>query len=302
VQAFMKKEMDTQHWTTWDPKKYHKWVLDEGDVDVKLNLQTDTQGYVNFTGVNVAQLGLETLASFVATQNKVSTLAAKLTAKRTRTVLVDFSVSPKPIMTDHHCEQFSVTKTALFHLYLEEWLDNYFEQINYDYQNKPIPNQLKIQSVELSTQIAFAVDISGGATPNILGNGSTFIVPINGLSLDYSPDYSHKIDLTLKLCDNSAPSDDDQKVKKDKKQQTENPCFTDPNNPEQSNLPPALLDRQCLIYAYIEPLLSGVKPPKDRPFNEKYRKSCNKKGFYELKPNQQPNQPMTHTGPKVMFF
>jgi hypothetical protein len=271
-------------------------VLDEGDVDVKLALNTDTQGLVNFTGVNVAKLGLESLASFVATQSKVSTLAAKLTAKRTRTVVVDFTVSPKPVTTDNHCQKFLVTKTPLFRLYLEEWLDKYFDQINYDYQNKPIPNQLKIQSVDLTTQIAFAVDISGGATPNLLGNGSTFIVPINGLSLDYSPDYSHKIDMTMKLCDNSAVSEGDSK------QVINNPCFPDPAHPDKPILPRALLDKQCQIYAYIEPLLPGVKPPKDIPVNNAYRLSCNKKGVYAKKPNQQLDQPMTHPGPNVLFF
>ena len=37
------------------PKDRYKWVLDEGDVSVKLSLQTDTQGYVNFTGVNISK-------------------------------------------------------------------------------------------------------------------------------------------------------------------------------------------------------------------------------------------------------
>jgi hypothetical protein len=270
-----------------------------GGESCKLNLQTDTQGYVNFTGINIAQLGFESLASLVATQSKVSTLAAKLTAKRTRTVLVSFTVSPKPLTPetiDPHCAPFSVTKTPIFKLYLYDWLESYFNQINYDYQNKPIPNQLKIQSVELSTQIAFVVDISGGATPNVLGNGSTFIVPINGLSFDYNPDYQHKIDLTLKLCDNSAlPT---------KKKETENPCFPKDEPPGYiplPHLPRELLAEQCRLYAKLEPLLSGVKPPKDIPLSQYYHLSCNKKGVYELKPNQMPDGTMKR-GPDVLFF
>lgn len=71
-----------------------RWRLADEDVGVKLTLATDTSGYVNVTGVNVAQLGLQSLVSFVATQNKISTVAAKISGKRSRTVTVSFSVSP----------------------------------------------------------------------------------------------------------------------------------------------------------------------------------------------------------------
>jgi hypothetical protein len=63
-----------------------KWVLANDDVTVKLTLQTDSSGYVNFTGVNVAGLGLLSLQQFIATtasgKTTVSTLAAKPSAKR----------------------------------------------------------------------------------------------------------------------------------------------------------------------------------------------------------------------------
>lgn len=265
LQEFMAEQIDAEKKKVAAHQETYKWVLDEGDVSVKLSLQTDSQGYVDFTGVNVAQLGLQSLASFIAVQSKVPILAAKLSAKRTRTVQVDFTVSPKPFATDkinkadpksktYNCDKFSLTNNPLTHLYLEDWLYDYFYKINDDYTNKPIPNQLKIQSVELSSQILLAVDISGGATPNLLGNGSTFVVPINGLSLDYNPDYSHKIDMTMNVCDDSATTVDGRFVKL--------PCFSSNNN---TNLPILLLIRQCQIYGDLQPLLSGVKPPKDIP-------------------------------------
>lgn len=75
-----------------------RWVLAQQDVAVKLTLSTDEQGYVNFTGVNVAQLGLGSLAQLVAATGSgkatIRTLAAKASAKRTKTVEIDFSVSP----------------------------------------------------------------------------------------------------------------------------------------------------------------------------------------------------------------
>ena len=160
----------------------------------------------------------------------------------------------------------------LTRLYLEEWLDDYFKSLNSDYlQGNPLPNQLKVQSVELSAQIFLAVDVSGGATPNILGNGSTFIVPINGLSLDYNPDYSHKIDITMNACDNSVITEGKQL-----------PCFPTEKN---TNLPVALLKTQCVVYSYLQPLLSGVKPPKDIDATPTTHLTCTKKGVYVEKPN-----------------
>jgi hypothetical protein len=111
----------------------------------------------------LAGLSSQSLASFIATQSKVSTLAAKLQAKRTRTALVSYTVSPKPFSNDkiakenpksptRNCDRFSVKYNPLTRLYLEEWLANYFKSINSDYlEKKPLPNQLKIQSMELSS-------------------------------------------------------------------------------------------------------------------------------------------------------
>jgi hypothetical protein len=296
LQDFMATQIaDQKHRKYDDPDKY-RWVLDEGDVSVHLSLQTDTQGYVNFTGVNLAQVGLTSLATFIAAQSKVPTLGAKLTGKRTRTMQVDFTVSPKPLtlpkgkhstkttssktlssptQPPYDCTHFTPTNNPLTRLYLKEWLDNYFEHINYDLRNKAIPEQLKIQSVELSTAIFLAVDVSGGATPNVLGNGSTFIIPINGLSLDYNPDYQNKIDMTMNICDNSVTSEAEN-----------NPCFA--NDSSNTNLPLGLLRTQCLIYAYLQPLLSGVKPPKDISLNSETHATCSKKGFYIRRPNVSP--------------
>jgi hypothetical protein len=276
-----------------DPQRY-KWVLDEAsDVAVKLQLQTDHQGYVNFTGINLAKLGFESLAHFVSSTSSVPSLAAKATARRTRTVEVDFTVSPKPFAQNvssgskksYNCEQWSLSNNPATHLYLKDWLESYFEHLNWDYQHKPIPNQLKIQSVDLTTLIFLAVDVSGGATPSLLGGGSTFIVPINGLGLDYNPDYSHKIDMNMKMCNNSYAVDagtsavDAATAKFDQL----NPCYAK-DDTHNTRLPLALLYRQCRIYADLVPLLPGVTPPQDIPLgklgNASYHRTCNKLGQY----------------------
>src|SRR5271163_151488 len=41
------------------------WVLANEDISVKLTLQTDTSGYVNFTGVNASGLGLSALQNLI---------------------------------------------------------------------------------------------------------------------------------------------------------------------------------------------------------------------------------------------
>jgi hypothetical protein len=105
-----------------------------------------------------------------------------------------------------HCQKWKTTDNPVTRLYLKDWLNNYFETINVEYVDltktpyedkdltsallhrgrplippPPVPAQFKMQSVVLSTTILLIGDISGGATPNLLGNGSTFIVPVNGI-------------------------------------------------------------------------------------------------------------------------
>jgi hypothetical protein len=279
-----------------------RWVLANEDVAVKLNLQTDSSGYVNFTGINVSQVGLAAFQQFVlsATSGKttIPTLAAKASAKRTKTVQINFSVSPAAL--DIHlfstnpsdpkakkqtinCQVWenSLANNPLNRLYLKDWLNNFFETVNAgtkqpQYANTdlsdtilnalrslkppdPVPSQFKIQSVELSTQIQLAADISGGATPNILGDGSVFILPINGLSFDYNPDYVHKIDFTLSLCDNRNSA-----------------CY-----PPDVGAPPLthLMKDQCHLYAKLAPLMSGIKQPKDATIKG-VQYTCNKDGYY----------------------
>jgi hypothetical protein len=288
----------------------HKWVLSDDDVSVKLTLQTDESGYVNFTGVNVAQLGLASLQNFILSttsgKTSVPSAAAKLSAKRTKTITIDFSVSARPLVSSDKvpmpsaekttaktakCVDWEKTDNFLASLYLKDWLNNYFETISFDDNNTPyhdatapsetdkllrtirtdihpasLPDQFKLTSVELTTTILLAVDLSAGATPNVLGNGSIFIVPVNGLSLDYNPDYSHKIDITLTMCDNS-------NLKKPCHQMDEVPIsvawnpLTDTVTVPSKTDPPVIFTLyqrrlQCEEYGKLNAILTGVKPPK----------------------------------------
>jgi hypothetical protein len=325
-----------------------RWVLAEDDAVVKLNLQTDETGYVNFTGINVSQLGLNGLQNFItsSTSGKVSipSLGAKATAKRTKNVTVTFSVGVKPktaTKTQNPNDPTlytndPATKVVTFEdgdkvrcvpwannygkkLYLKEWLLKYFETINagttkdggsnqvadnttqwlaklkcndsYEpaiLSNPCVPDNLKVTSVELKSMIMFAVDVSAGATPSLLGNGSVFILPINGLGVDYNPDYSHQIDLTLNICDN---------------QFNQCPLL---NNAEAVNRDVTdILQTQCQFWATLGPILTGMKAPVDvytelrstvrstpgSPVPEFRTCSCNKcTGQYELQPEKKTNQ------------
>lgn len=181
-------------------------------------------------------------------------------------------ITNKPVTLN--CSQNLRANNPVVSLYLRDYLTNYFETINTLNKDQPFlpspyptdnvaralrqvaypdaPEQFKIQSIELSTQFLVGVDVSGGATPNLLGNGSVFIVPINGLSLDYNPDYSDKIDITLNMSDSW---------------EADSSC-TAAYNP--TNWTP-LLDKQCEIYLHLAPLLS-VKPP--REYEDSRGKNC----------------------------
>jgi len=289
LQDFVTLQKEIQTNTPANDPNHYKWVLDDqSDVSVKLDLTTDTSGYVDFTGINVAKLGFESFAQFISTTSSVPSLGAKASGKRTRTVEIDFTVSPAALKSQpkkgtktYNCVRWSLNNNLATHLFMEDWLNKYFYRINDDYQHKPIPNQLKIQQVELSSAIFLAVDISGGATPALAGGGSTFIVPINGLGLDYNPDYQNKVDMTMKMCDNSPTTFTYEKNGKPVYVSVPNPCYKQPT----ARFPVSLLKEQCLIYSYLSPLLPQVQPPKDIDAGPDRHLVCTKEGFYVPKEN-----------------
>jgi hypothetical protein len=129
VQAFMAYQQRAQQ--NHNSQRGYQWVLSEDDVTVKLILTTDHQGYVSFTGIEVAKLGFESLAPLIAAQSNVPSLGAKGTVRRTRTAEIDFTVSPKPLTKDKNrtrngeafnCTVWMAKDNALTHLYVANWL------------------------------------------------------------------------------------------------------------------------------------------------------------------------------------
>jgi hypothetical protein len=222
-----------------------------------------------------------------------------MTAKRTKTVTVTFSVSPKSFKKEgipFNCTGLEI-ENPISSLYLTNYLNNYFETINFNGINPPykdasltdsvlhairpirdpppVPSQLKIQSVELATTILLMADVSAGATPSVLGNGAVFIVPINGLGVDYNPDYSHKIDVLINLCDQSDPSCNPKSWPANEYRLAHG--IAPPQIKGDADV--ALLVRQCTEYGLLNPLFT-VKPPKDYIDAKLGHVRCGKNGQY----------------------
>jgi hypothetical protein len=177
-------------------------------------------------------------------------------------------------------------------LFLKNWLTNFFDKINgvtekaeAGYQpplcdvgdprksfspnlgTPCIPNGTSFTQVDLATSFQIAADLSGGLAPSLLGDGKVFLIPVSGLTGDLNFDYSHEIDITLKLCDNTKPGGC---------KSANSAGSIDPMTPT-SNL-------QCQAYAALSPILSSVTPPKEVVNESNQTLTCSKAlGCYVLK-------------------
>jgi hypothetical protein len=166
-----------------------------------------------------------------------------------------------------NCTKWRQSDNPVLSLYLKDWLGNYFNTVNNPIAESEIPGtadsvmqEIDISQVELSTAFQIVADVSGGATANLLGNGSVFIFPVSGLSLDYSPDLTHKVDITIKMCNTEKPG---------------STCFATAG---QTKLWEPISDEQCRVFSAVSPILSGavISDPGPRLKNGQ-RVVCNKR-------------------------
>lgn len=176
-----------------DDKKY-EFALSRTDADVKLNLQSQYGGYVQYLGIDFNRLGFTSLADLVTASQKTPSLGAKVSPTSTVYAEVAMKVPQKLDKKEsirNFCKQLGEeTSQVIKKLYIEEWLTNFFDKAR-------AMDGISMSTVKLHTDFVIAVDINSGVNPFF---GNTYLLPISGLNVDFNPKFTHSLDITLNLC------------------------------------------------------------------------------------------------------
>jgi hypothetical protein len=205
---------------------------------VQLKLTTDLQGSVTWLGVNLAGLGLGAIAALVTQANSTPSLQLKAQGKTTQTSQVDFvvpqtldnlvyeKVKPpiplkinnvpvmkdgKPVLVDYKKVDLPKSlqlpkdkdcshglKYAWFRLWLSDALEHYKNRLGPDVYGPgaAFADHVCQPKLTISTQFQLLFDISAGT--NIL-QAVPILLPVSGLNVDASPDYTHFIQIIFAL-------------------------------------------------------------------------------------------------------
>jgi hypothetical protein len=182
-----------------------------------LIMTTDTSGSVAYIGIDLKKIGLGALADFVASSNKVPSLQAKAQAKSTVNSQIDFTVPQslhshrtkakyalnpangrveplsKPIKGLEHVKCDNHASRLIVPLDLKSWFVRFFERVRRDEID---PGAACLTKITLKTQFQLLFDINGGMTPFF---GNAFILPISGLNGDFSPAFTHSLQITFAI-------------------------------------------------------------------------------------------------------
>jgi hypothetical protein len=196
-----------------------------GGAQVQLKLTTDLQGYVQWLGINLKGLGLSELAQLVTKTNNNPSLQLKAQGKSTIVSQVDFVIPqtsqgyiqktiklPPYLRLQAGCNPTTLQtslKYGWFNLWLDDSLKRYTVRIYKadnlvpaagNPQNKIFFDLVCRPKLTISTQFQLLFDVSAGTN---LFNAFPIILPISGLNIDGSPDYTHylQIAFTLKQSD-----------------------------------------------------------------------------------------------------
>jgi hypothetical protein len=197
-------------------------------------LQTDVTGSVTYTGIDFGKVGLQPLGDLIAVSNKVPALQAKASPKSTVLAQLDFNLpqsygdyyynppekddvspkwrkKPKPVTIlglNHQTRCASgVQALANFsalnrNLYIEQWLTDFFTKTA-KLSESPDGNKLSVACVTkltLKTQFILLFDFSGAANLNVVP--TLALVPVNGLSFDASPAFTHTLQIVFSMASN----------------------------------------------------------------------------------------------------
>jgi hypothetical protein len=206
---------------------------------VQLKLTTDLQGSVQWLGINLKGLGLNELAELVTKTNNSPSLQLKAQGKSTTVSQIDFVLpqtsktsilylNPKTNKQEPRTLPENLrlpkggcwpttpqeaAKYAWFNMWLDDALRRYTIRIYKADNLVPSagnPNNLKFYDLvcqpklTISTQFQLLFDVSAGT--NIF-NAFPIILPISGLNIDASPDYTHYLQIAFTLKQSKADSE-----------------------------------------------------------------------------------------------
>jgi hypothetical protein len=183
-----------------EPDKARPLLAKDKGAGVSLNLQTDLSGSVQYVGVNLEKLGLNSLAELVTQTNKTPSLQAKASGKATVSAQVDFTVQQtKNPNFLAKCDKWLAPENAFKHAYLQLWLDDWlFKYKPYQAWFYNDENFICGQKVTLKSQFLIGVDVSAGVNSFM---APPIILPISGFNVDANPDFTHYVQITLGLSD-----------------------------------------------------------------------------------------------------
>jgi hypothetical protein len=159
---------------------------------VQLSLQSDNSGSVTYVGIDLNRIGLGSIAELVSSQNKAPNLQAGLQGKSVTSSQIEFDVPQTPAGLERvRCDD-SVRQLPL-PLDLDSWLTRFFQNLEAHRDNT---ETACISKVTLKTQFQLIVPIKGGVNPLF---GTAFILPISGLNFEYSPAFTHSLQVAFSL-------------------------------------------------------------------------------------------------------
>ncbi|MGN6572617.1 MAG: hypothetical protein ACTHLO_14510 [Pseudolabrys sp.] len=289
----------------------NRWRLSEDSANVTLILQTDHSGSVNFTGVNLANAGLQSVQTIVASQNKISTLGAKLNPRRSTSATSVFSVPQKAAQASKndnegagvsvsHCPDWALRPDK--NLYLKQWLSNYFDNINRTALTETKRKSQARSSLHPYSEICSLskVDIldDSGRLPAMrtpcLPDQTKFTQVELKTQLVIAADFSgglasngaaaafYLLPVNGAAFDYAPDYQHTIDIKFTICDNTNNGCTKQPPLEIGQAIPPLLVE-QCHVFSLLKPLLSGVKAPQDLRRGSDIL-TCTEQGIYTEKP------------------
>jgi hypothetical protein len=166
---------------------------------VQLSLQSDNSGAVTYVGIDLNRIGLGSLAQLVSSQNKAPNLQAGLQGKSVTSSQIEFDV-PQTLAGLERVRCDDSVRRLPIPLDLDSWLTRFFRNLEAHRDNTDTTCMSK---VTLKTQFQLVVPIKGGVNPVF---GPAFILPISGLNFEFSPAFTHTLQVAFSLNRSGPPN------------------------------------------------------------------------------------------------